>query len=65
MVVFLSCGAQTATIGYCRSNSAQCLKVLTIDRQVYVDAENEARAGRRGLWADADPVPPWDFRHNK
>jgi endonuclease YncB( thermonuclease family) len=24
--------------------------------------EQQARADRRGLWADADPVPPWDFR---
>lgn len=24
--------------------------------------ELEARTARRGLWADPDPVPPWDFR---
>jgi len=24
--------------------------------------EQEARAARRGLWADQAPVPPWDFR---
>jgi endonuclease YncB( thermonuclease family) len=24
--------------------------------------EEEARAGRRGLWADRAPEPPWDFR---
>lgn len=36
-----------------------------IDRKVYADAENEARAARRGLWADAVPVPPWEFRHNR
>lgn len=36
-----------------------------IDRKVYADAENEAKAARRGLWADAYPVPPWNFRHNK
>ena len=34
-----------------------------IDRKVYADAETEARTARRGLWADAEPVPPWDFRH--
>ena len=33
------------------------------DRKLYDFAEQEARAGRRGLWADADPVPPWEFRH--
>jgi micrococcal nuclease len=26
------------------------------------EAENEARADRRGLWADQEPVPPWDWR---
>jgi endonuclease YncB( thermonuclease family) len=25
-------------------------------------AEKEARAAKRGLWADAAPVAPWDFR---
>lgn len=25
--------------------------------------EAEARAARRGLWADANPTPPWDWRH--
>ena len=36
-----------------------------IDRKVYADAENEAKAARRGLWADADPVPPSDFRRRQ
>ena len=26
------------------------------------DLEREARAGRRGLWTDKDPVPPWEWR---
>jgi endonuclease YncB( thermonuclease family) len=25
-------------------------------------AEDEARVARKGLWADRDPVPPWDWR---
>ena len=25
--------------------------------------EAEAKAARRGLWADAKPTPPWDWRH--
>ena len=33
------------------------------DLKLYDDAENEARTARRGLWRDADPVPPWEFRH--
>lgn len=27
------------------------------------EAEKEARDARRGLWQDAAPVAPWDFRH--
>ncbi|MFM7108147.1 MAG: thermonuclease family protein [Planctomycetaceae bacterium] len=26
------------------------------------EAEREARAAKRGLWADPRPVPPWDWR---
>lgn len=35
------------------------------DRRLYEAAEDMAKADKRGLWRDADPVPPWDFRHNK
>jgi endonuclease YncB( thermonuclease family) len=35
------------------------------DRKLYEGAEDSAKAARRGLWRDVDPVPPWDFRHNK
>jgi endonuclease YncB( thermonuclease family) len=32
------------------------------DDEVLAAAEDEARAARRGLWADREPVPPWDWR---
>lgn len=35
------------------------------DRKLYADAEVEARASRVGLWADANPIPPWDFRRGR
>jgi len=28
-------------------------------------AEAEARAARRGLWAELDPVPPWEWRRRR
>lgn len=31
-------------------------------QQSYTAAEAAARAERIGLWADADPQPPWEFR---
>jgi endonuclease YncB( thermonuclease family) len=32
------------------------------ERRQYEFAELEAKALRAGLWADADPVPPWTWR---
>jgi endonuclease YncB( thermonuclease family) len=34
------------------------------DRSLYV-LQDEAKAARRGLWADLHPVPPWEWRHLK
>jgi micrococcal nuclease len=31
----------------------------------FTAAENDAREHRRGLWADKDPVPPWEWRKAK
>jgi len=34
------------------------------DRRLYEAAENAARSEKRGLWRDADPVEPWEFRRS-
>jgi endonuclease YncB( thermonuclease family) len=34
------------------------------DRKLYDFAEQGARIGMRGRWADIVPVPPWEYRHN-
>ncbi len=34
-------------------------------RADYEAAEAVARSGRVGLWHDADPVPPWEWRHRE
>lgn len=33
------------------------------ERGLYAFAEEEARGKHVGLWHDADPVPPWEWRH--
>lgn len=35
------------------------------DQADYAAAEQEAKANKLGLWFDADPVPPWEFRRAK
>lgn len=35
------------------------------DRKPYSDAEAQARAAKRGLWAEGAPVTPWDFRRSE
>jgi endonuclease YncB( thermonuclease family) len=32
------------------------------DRKLYALAEEEARAQRKGLWSDPQPIPPWSWR---
>jgi endonuclease YncB( thermonuclease family) len=33
------------------------------DRGSYESDEQEAKARRVGLWVDAEPIPPWEWRH--
>jgi len=35
------------------------------DDETLSDLEDEAKAARRGLWADPDPVPPWEWRKQR
>lgn len=35
------------------------------DRELYDQAENDARLHQRGLWVDDKPVPPWEWRNNQ
>lgn len=32
------------------------------DAVAYERAENDAKTGKRGLWVEPQPIPPWDFR---
>lgn len=35
------------------------------DRELYARAEDDARSARRGLWVDASPTEPGEFRRNE
>lgn len=30
-----------------------------------LDAQNSAKAAKKGLWADPSPIPPWEWRASK
>lgn len=34
-------------------------------REAYARAEQEAQESRVGLWRDAEPIPPWEWRHGR
>ena len=38
---------------------------LPADRQLYAAAERNARAAKKGLWQEPNPLAPWDFREMK
>lgn len=33
-----------------------------LDRELYAEAEQSARASKTGLWSEANPTPPWEYR---
>jgi endonuclease YncB( thermonuclease family) len=35
------------------------------NRKRYAQAEDEARANKKGLWQDKDPMPPWEWRRQR
>src|SRR2546421_3171356 len=35
------------------------------DRELYAQAEDQARSARRGLWVDANPIEPGEFRRDE
>ena len=34
------------------------------DAAAYERAENDAKASKRGMWANGEPMPPWDYRRS-
>ncbi len=41
------------------------LEQSSVDRARYESEEQAARSNKRGLWVDAKPVPPWDWRRGQ
>ena len=59
----VDCGLRQVELGMAWHYKAYAKDQSREDRESYAGAEERAKAERRGLWSDADPVPPWEYRH--
>ena len=60
-VARVACASVDASAEQVRVGMAWVYDKYTTDRALYA-VQDEARAARRGLWADAAPVAPWMWR---
>jgi endonuclease YncB( thermonuclease family) len=58
----VSCAGVDAAKAQVRLGMAWVYRRYAPRHSVLYGIENEARIRRRGLWADPDPVPPWEWR---
>jgi endonuclease YncB( thermonuclease family) len=54
-------GSDHVNLSMIRDGYAWHFKRYNKDQKL-ADAEIEARKASRGLWADKEPIPPWEFR---
>lgn len=59
----VDCGLRQVELGMAWHYKAYAKDQSREDREAYAGAEDRAKAERRGLWVDADPTPPWEYRH--
>ena len=58
------CDGTDANAEQVRAGMAWVFDKYVTDRGLYA-VQDEARAARRGLWADREPVAPWEWRARK
>jgi len=57
-------GSMNANLEQVRLGMAMVYRKYARDQDYYT-AEIEARESRRGLWVDAKPIPPWEWRQRR
>ncbi len=60
-VARINCDGTDANAEMVRTGMAWAFTKYLTDPQIKA-IEDEARAERRGLWADREPVAPWEWR---
>ena len=63
-LVRLYCDGVDANAEQVRRGMAWAFQKYLTDQSI-ADLEKEAKSKKVGLWADPNPVAPWDFRHPK
>jgi len=65
----ITCAGRDAGVEQIRSGFAWFYRwtdsISQSDRVLYAREEQAARSLHRGLWADRDPIPPWQFRRTE
>ena len=62
IVARVHAGDADVNLALVREGAAWVFRRYTKDRAL-LSAEDNARRARRGLWSEADPTPPWEWRH--
>ena len=65
MVSGVDCNLRQVMLGLAWHYKAYEREQSAPDRDAYANAERDARKARSGLWADAKPVPPWEWRNGE
>ena len=65
MVSGVDCNLRQVMLGLAWHYKAYEREQSAPDRDAYANAELDARKARSGLWADAKPVPPWEWRNGE
>lgn len=63
-VARVTCEGQNANAEQVRAGMAWAFTKYLTDPSIKA-LEDEARAEKRGLWIDVDPVPPWNWRQRR
>lgn len=58
----LDAGLEQITAGFAWSRQRYAAEQTQADRAGYQQAEFQAKIHRRGLWAEQNPTPPWQWR---